>query len=167
MKPADRRGAWKAETSLKRLRRCLALLRTGDFVTAREQERILKRVTKWKKRHALPSLIRRHPATEGGSGEPASMRNTIEEKFRAFHAANPFVYTSLIKLTKERFFRGTERHGMKALFEQLRWRIATAGVRLAEGYRFDNNFTSRYVRMLVAEYPAYRGLFELRHLRAP
>ena len=167
MKPTDRRGAWRPETALKRLRRCLALLRVGNFLTAKEQERVLRRVAKWKSKNKAPSLNRHRSSADRPAKLLSEMRNTIEEKFRAFHAANPSVYASLIKLTRERFLRGHERHGVKAMWEQLRWRIATGRVTLSEGYHFDNNFTSRYIRLLLNEYPAYRGLFELRSLRAP
>jgi hypothetical protein len=37
---------------------------------------------------------------------------------------------------------------------------------VVEGYHFNNDFTSRYVRLLIKEYPAYRGLFETRRLRS-
>jgi hypothetical protein len=143
----------------------LALLRLGDFISPKEQERILKRVTRWKSKHSLRKLVRHHPQKE--IAKPSAMRNTIEERFQAFHAANPVVYQCLIKLTQEQFLKGTERHGLKAMWEQLRYRIAISRVRLADGYNFNNDFTSRYVRLLIKEYPAYRGLFELRHLRTP
>ena len=165
MKPSNRRGVWKAETALKRVRRCLALLRLGDFISPKEQERIFKRLARWKAKHALRKLVKRQ--SQEASDRPSAMRNTIEERFQAFHAANPVVYKCLIKLTQESFLRGTERHGLKAMWEQLRYRIATSRVRLADGYNFNNDFTSRYVRLLVKEFPAYRGLFELRHLRTP
>ena len=167
MKPSDRRGAWKAETVLKRLRRCLAMLRLGDFISAKEQERILKRVSRWKSKHKLKPLIKRYeqPPLEGA--KPSEMRNTIQERFEAFHAANPSVYRCILQLTRERFLRGSERHGMKAMWEQLRWRIATGNIRLATGFNFNNDYTSRYARLVVKEFPAYRGLFELRKLSAP
>jgi hypothetical protein len=167
MKPSDRRGVWKAETVLKRLRRCLAMLRLGDFISAKEQERILKRVVRWKGKYKLKLLIKRHVQLQPEDVRPSAMRNTIEERFRAFHAANPSVYRCILQLTKERFLRGSERHGMKAMWEQLRWRIATGNLRLATGFNFNNDYTSRYARLVVAEFPAYRGLFELRKLSAP
>jgi hypothetical protein len=200
VKPQTRRGAWKSETALARLHRCLGFLRTGDFITVAEQARISKRAAKWKARHKLPSLVRRRPQSEEQAAELSTMRNTIEERFRAFHAANPAVYAALVKLTQERFLRGTGRHGLKAMWEQLRYRIATGKIKLlvrvfdprvyspTKGlrpkglrpkglrpkglrpdslFKFNNNYTSRYVRLLVDEYPAYRGLFELRHLRTP
>jgi hypothetical protein len=166
MKPSDRRGTWKAETVLKRLRRCLAMLRLGDFISAKEQERILKRVAKWKGKHKLRPLVKRYEKPQEEE-VPSAMRKTIEERFRAFHAANPAVYRCILQLTKERFLRGSERHGMKAMWEQLRWRIATGNLRLASGYNFNNDFTSRYARLVLSEFPAYRGLFELRKLSAP
>jgi hypothetical protein len=173
VKPQTRRGAWKSETALARLRRCLGFLRTGDFITVAEQARISKRAAKWKARHKLPSLVRRRPQSEEQAAELSTMRNTIEERFRAFHAANPAVYACLLKLTRERFLRGTGRHGLKAMWEQLRYRIATGNIGILsvqerpDLFKFNNNYTSRYVRLLVDEYPAYRGLFELRHLRTP
>ena len=167
MKPSDRRGAWRAETAIKRLRRCLAFLRLGDFISAKEQDRILKRAARWKAKHRLKPLVKRHEQPQLEDDKPSAMRNTIEERFRAFHAANPAVYRCILQLTRERFVRGSLRHGMKAIWEQLRWRIATGNIRLATGYNFNNDFTSRYARLVVKEFPAYRGLFELRRLSAP
>jgi hypothetical protein len=95
------------------------------------------------------------------------MRDTIQERFNAFHAANPQVFEYLVKLTQEKFVRGRERAGLKALWEQIRWNIAVGNIQVIGEYQLNNDFTSHYVRMLVAQYPAYRGLFEQRHLRAP
>jgi len=167
MKPSDRQGVWKAETALQRLRRCLAFLRRGDFISVKEQERILKRAARWKAKHKLKSLVKRHKQSPLEDANPSAMRNTIEERFRAFHAANPAVYKCILQLTRERFIRGSLSHGMKAIWEQLRWRIATGNLRLASGYNFNNDFTSRYARLVANEFPAYRGLFELRKLSAP
>jgi hypothetical protein len=169
MKPASRRGVWKAETAEKRLRRCLAFLRLGDFISAQEHGRILKRAARWKAKHKLRPLIKRHEKPQPPSTDSLSpaLRKTIEERFRAFHAANPAIYKCILQLIKERFLRGSLRQGMKAMWEQLRWRIATGNVQLASGFNFNNDFTSRYARLVVAEFPAYRGLFELRKLSAP
>jgi hypothetical protein len=167
MKPQSRRGTWKAETASKRLSRCLAFLRLGDFLSAKEHANILKRAARWKLKHKLRPLVKRHEQPSQDDASPSTMRKTIEERFRAFHAANPAVYKCIVRLAQERFLRGSLRHGMKAIWEQLRWRIATGNLRLAEGYNFNNDFTSRFARLVVKEYPAYRGLFELRHLRSP
>ena len=166
MKPSDRRGVWKAETADKRLRRCLAFLRLGDFISAKEQASILKRAARWKSNHKLRPLVKRYEQPQPEDAKPSAMRNTIEERFQAFHVANPAVYMCILQLTKERFLRGSLRHGMKAMWEQLRWRIATGNLRLAAGYHFNNDYTSRYARLVVKEVPAYRGLFELRKLSA-
>lgn len=95
------------------------------------------------------------------------MRDTIQERFNAFHAANPQVFEHLVKLTQEKFVRGRERAGLKALWEQLRWSIAVGNIQIMGDYQLNNDFTSRYTRLLVEMYPAYRGLFEQRHLRSP
>jgi hypothetical protein len=168
VKPNTRRGDWKAETALHRLRRCLAFLRSGDFLSASEQERVLKRVHRWKGKYTLRKVVRRKE-TSGDAKQtpPSAMRDTIRERFEAFHAANPQVFEHLVKLTQEQFLRGRERTGLKALWEQLRWHIAIGNLKVVGEYQLNNDFTSRYVRLLIEKYPAYRGLFEQRHLRSP
>lgn len=89
---------------------------------------------------------------------------TIQERFEAFHAANPGVYVALLGLVMEMRARGVRRYGMKGLFEILRWRYAmhTQG----DEYKLNNIFTSRYARLLVSEFPDLLDFFELRELKA-
>lgn len=163
LKPEDRRGAWKAETALRRLRRCLAFLRAGDFISGGEQVKILKRVSRWKNKHSLRRVVVRNP----GAAKLSVMRDTIAERFNQFHFDNPQVFEYIVKLTQEQYRRGKEKFGLKALWEQIRWHIALGDIRIRGEYMLNNSFTSRYARLLVEKYPAYRGLFELRVLRAP
>jgi len=165
MKPGDERGAWKPETALRRLRRCLAFLRSGNFLSPAEQERILKRVKRWKGREILRET-RMSSGNNLSTGE-TTKRDTIQKRFDQFHFDNPVVFGYLVRLTRERSLRGHEGAGLKALWEQLRWHIATGNLKIKGEYKLNNDFTSRYVRMLVDKYPAYRGLFVQRHLRSP
>jgi hypothetical protein len=88
---------------------------------------------------------------------------TIDEKFRAFNDANPWVADELEKLADVEYRNGDGRIGIKYLIEVLRWnyRRATTG----QPFRIDNDFTSRYARLLVDRRPEFADLFETRTLR--
>lgn len=89
---------------------------------------------------------------------------TIQERFEAFHAANPHVYSSLRRLALAARSRGVRRYGIKGLFEQLRWQYAiqTAG----DDFRLNNIYSSRYARLLMDNEPGLAGFFETRRLQA-
>lgn len=105
---------------------------------------------------AIRAQTEDHPATA-----PA---NSIDDRFRAFHRANPHVYARLVELVADAVLRGETRIGAGALFEQLRYaeRTETNGDR----YRLNNDFRAPYVRLLVQEHPEWRDLFETRARRA-
>lgn len=88
---------------------------------------------------------------------------TIQQRFEAFHAANPQVYAALRSLALQMVGGGVRSYGIKGLFELLRWQYAiqTKG----EPYRLCNSYTSRYARLLMQREPALRGFFEVRALR--
>jgi hypothetical protein len=88
---------------------------------------------------------------------------TIDDKFRAFHDANPWLADELEKLADVEYRHGDGRIGIKYLIEVLRWnyRRATTG----QPFRIDNDFTSRYARLLVDRRPEFANLFETRTLR--
>jgi len=91
--------------------------------------------------------------------------DSIQARFEAFHAAHPEVYRTLRRLAREwaRKHRG-ERCGMKMLWAVMRWELRM-GDRSAE-YALNNDYTSRYARLLMAEEPELGGLFETRQLRS-
>ncbi len=85
---------------------------------------------------------------------------TLEDRARAFHAANPQVFTKLLEIARDLRARGVRKAGMKLLFERLRWisQVETQG----DAYRLNNSFTSWYARQLMATDPSLSGLFETR-----
>lgn len=89
---------------------------------------------------------------------------TIQEKFESFHELNPWVYSALVRLTADWVARGRTRIGMKMLTEVLRWEYGRQTV--GDEFKINNNFTSRYVRLLVAEHPEFADAFHTRELRA-
>lgn len=95
--------------------------------------------------------------------QPEDQAATIQARFEAFHRLNPWVLRALETLTADYLNRGAKRVGIGMLFEVLRWQYATA----TEGdeFRLNNNFRSRYVRLLIERHPQWESAFEVRALR--
>jgi hypothetical protein len=89
---------------------------------------------------------------------------TIQERFESFHATNPHVYQNLKRLSLQLKRRGNRRGSIGMLFEILRhqYMMQTSG----DDYKLNNNFRSRYARLLQAQEPELRGFFETRELRS-
>lgn len=92
---------------------------------------------------------------------------TIEERFLAFHEANPHVYRSLVALARQMRAGGRARVSIKLLIERLRWEYAMRTTRPEGEYAINNDYTSRYARLIMASNPDLAGIFELRRLREP
>lgn len=89
---------------------------------------------------------------------------TIDARFEAFHRENPIVYRTLVRLAREALRHGKKRIGMKSLWERMRWHIwlETRG----DEFRLNNDFTSRYARLIEQQESDLAGIFETRRLRA-
>lgn len=98
--------------------------------------------------------------------EPEQMPSgaTIQERFEAFHNANPDVYRALVRLSLEMKRAGRQRYGVKGLVEKLRWDFAiqTQG----DDFKISNDYTSRYARLIMEQIPELDGFFATRPLRA-
>jgi hypothetical protein len=90
--------------------------------------------------------------------------DTIEQRFIAFHKANPAVYSALRSMALGIKRQGTARYGIAGLFEVLRWRYAmqTSG----DPFKLNNNFRALYARLLMDNEPELADFFEVRERRA-
>lgn len=92
---------------------------------------------------------------------------TIEAAFNAYHAAHPNVCDELIRMSREAKAAGRRRIGIGMLFEVLRWNAIIAGLPDPhEAYKLNNNYRSRYVRLIEERAPDLIGFFEKRALKA-
>lgn len=84
-------------------------------------------------------------------------------KFEKFHASNPHVYAELVRLARQAVAKGRTRFGMKALWEVMRWHfwLNTTDT----DFRLNNNYSSRYARLIMQQEADLRGVFETRELR--
>lgn len=90
---------------------------------------------------------------------------TLQGRFEQFHRDNPRVYQTLIRLTREAKALGHDRVGMKMLFEVTRWELSIK-VKSDDEWKLNNSFTSRYARLVAAQEPDLRDMFDTRELRS-
>jgi hypothetical protein len=88
----------------------------------------------------------------------------LDRAFAEFHAANPRVYATLVRLARQAKARGRERCGIKMLWEVARWEIYLATS--DPDFKLNNNFHSRYARLVMEREPDLAGFFETRGLRS-
>lgn len=89
---------------------------------------------------------------------------TLDEQFMRFHRANPWVFTKLRDMALELKKKGHSKIGIKMLFEVLRWQYYRQTTDTAS-FKLNNNYTSRYARLLMQEVPELKGGFETRTLQ--
>lgn len=93
---------------------------------------------------------------------------TLQERFDAFHADNPWVYDRLRSLALDMVDKGHQHIGIGMLWEVLRWQTLTAA-KVAVGHgqpKLNNDYRSRYARLLMEREPRLANVFETRGLRA-
>lgn len=94
-----------------------------------------------------------------------SQHSTIDDAFDAFHHANPAVYWALRHLALGLISKGRDRVGIGMLYEVLRWQVQLATDDPASDLKLNNNYRSRYARLLAAD-PQIGNVFELRELKS-
>jgi len=91
---------------------------------------------------------------------------SIQEEFERFHRENPAVYRTLVRLARAYKARMGRAPGIGMLWEVMRWEIALETRRHPESFRFNNNYRSRYARLIMEQEPDLADAFETRRLRA-
>lgn len=94
----------------------------------------------------------------------AARDDRVERAFRVYHAAHPWVLARLVSMVR-RYHGIGKRRGIGFFFEVLRHEYlmdSTDG----DGFKLNNNFRSRYARMIERDHPGLRGFFRKRRLRA-
>lgn len=89
----------------------------------------------------------------------------IESRFQEFHQKNPDIYIILARLAREAKASGRKKLGVKMLWEVMRWELMIQSSDV-EGYKLNNNFPSRYARLLMQQEKDLSSFFELRKLRS-
>ena len=115
-----------------------------------------------------PSLFDLFPDPTGAPVfVPYSTTGGIESSFLAFHKANPWVYAALVSLARDLLARGRRRQGIGMLFEVLRWQWYRTTADPSSDFKLNNNYRSRYARLIMEREEDLAGVFETRILTSP
>lgn len=93
-------------------------------------------------------------------------RTTIDFAFRAFHAKHANVYAAVCHLARQAKRAGRTKIGIGMLWEVLRWQTFIAANDEHEQYKLNNNYRSRYARLIMDVEDDLDGIFDLRELHA-
>lgn len=104
--------------------------------------------------------------TSAGRITPAE---TIQERFERFDKENPEVYVEVVRLA----FILLRKHGegkvkwvsISAIWERMRSNFLFEG-NDASGYKLNNIYRSRYARKLIADYPQFGAVIQVRELQS-
>ena len=92
------------------------------------------------------------------------LQDPIDTAFLEFHHSNGDVYEALVRMARRWKAAGHDRCSIAMLFETLRdgRGLTTTS---SDGLKLNNNFRSRYARLIQANEPDLAGFFETRQLR--
>lgn len=90
---------------------------------------------------------------------------SIQQDFERFHQANPHVYAMLVRLARLYHDRIGTFPGIGMLWEVARWNVAL-NTRGTAVWKLNNDFRSRYARLIMDQEPDMADAFETRRLRA-
>lgn len=109
----------------------------------------------------LPTAARKLKAALQGVD---SAEDPIQAKFDEFDRQHPDVYDLFKKFAWQLRNAGRDRGGAKSIMERIRWELATTSSPEKDGFKINNNFTSRYARKLIEDDPSFGDFFETRRL---
>jgi len=93
-------------------------------------------------------------------------KRSIQEAFAEFHAAHPQVYIDFKALATQLYEKGWRHYGAGTIYEVMRYHKDTSDGRDTEPYKLNNDYRSRYARMLMEEDERFVSFFEIRSLRS-
>lgn len=99
------------------------------------------------------------------NGQRATRQRTIEESALTFHHRNPDVYEGLVALARELVADGHKHFGISMLWETLRYNRGKSRPDDREAFTLNNNYRSRYARMIMAREPDLADVFNVREIR--
>lgn len=103
-------------------------------------------------------------AQESGSPEGTDARLSIDARFRAFDRAHPEVFRLFRKYAEDIRVCGQERYSADAILHRIRWHYHIE--RGERDFTVNNDYSSRYARLLMQVDPSFVGFFEVRELRS-
>ena len=82
------------------------------------------------------------------------------ERFENFHADNPLVYETLVRLSKEWVSQHGKKLGIRVIWEVARWEIIKQTKN--SDYKLNDHLTGYYARLIMAQEPELANMFVTR-----
>ena len=98
------------------------------------------------------------------SGKRSTVDDGIQRRFERFHRENPHIYKKLVELARQVKSRGLKHYSIASLFERLRWHFRFE-TKSEEPFKLNNDFRSRYARLVMETESDLADFFDLRELR--
>lgn len=95
--------------------------------------------------------------------------DSIQREFLDFHGQNPHVYKFLVHYTSQAVREMKKRgiadpqYSISAVIERVRWHV-NFEVKGYPDFKINNDYRSRYARMIMKTVPKLRGVFTLRKI---
>ena len=90
-------------------------------------------------------------------------RPTIQGRFEKFHAQNPHIYEAFVRFARQARAAGYAHYGCHAIMQRVRWHMEIE-TRSDDGFKINNDFSSRYARRIMEQEPDLKGFFVTRRL---
>lgn len=104
--------------------------------------------------------------SEASLTEQGEMVDALQADFEQYHRENPQVYRAFKAKAEQLRREGRARLSGKYIVERLRW-DTPVGANEPRDFKLTNSYTSRYVRVLIAEDATFAPYFRLRPLLTP
>jgi hypothetical protein len=92
---------------------------------------------------------------------PQSRADQIFARFRAFHQANPQVWSLFKHFAGEIRAAGYEHYSVDSIFERIRWHVDIE-TRTDEPVKLNNDYRAYYARLHAVAFPEHNGFFRVR-----
>ncbi len=88
----------------------------------------------------------------------------LDRDFKVYHQENPRVFELLRFYCAEVYRNGHRHYSIDAIMHRVRWHIDIE-TKDSDGYKMNNNYTSRYARLLMSTFEQLEGFFRIRKLK--
>lgn len=89
-----------------------------------------------------------------------------DRRFREFHEKNPQVYQQLVKHARTAKARGKPKISIELLVNVVRWYTFLHTDDPNSEFKINNNYKSRYARMIMEQEPDLSSIFNLREMKS-
>jgi len=83
--------------------------------------------------------------------------------FNTYDRENPHIWDAFKKYAFEAKAKGFQNYSANGIFEIIRWQTKHSG---NDGFKVNNNYRPDYARKMMREFPAFKGFFRIREIKA-